>query len=223
MMTDTIYEFNQAGLQGIIHQPKGGRPAKITEEFLKTLLELVECDPRSLGCQFSSWTAENLTVVLAEQTGLAASKSCVQHTLHQQGYTVQRPVLTVSSSDPEYEQKRAAIEELRCAEAGEIDLYYEADVNLALSPGLIRCWRQCGHQRKIETPCQNKKPYGAGLIHWVSGQLHWVVSKHKHNALFRAVLAQVISSDGLPVAPTPRKKYVVVDNYHVHFAKAVQA
>lgn len=224
MMADTIQAFNGAGLQGIIPQPKGGRPPKLTAEFLKKLLELVEADPRDLGYAFSSWTAGLLAAVLQEQLELEVSESCVRRALHQQDYTVQRPVLTVSSPDPEYEQKRTAIEELqRRAEAGEIDLYYEDEVDLALLPGVMRCWSKCGHQRKIETPRKNQKQYGAGLIHWVSGKLYWAVSEHKDNALFRAVLTQVVSRPQAPDEAPPRKKYVVVDNYRIHFAKPVQA
>jgi putative transposase len=224
MVADTIHAFNQAGLEGIIPQPKGGRPAKLTAEVLKKLLELVESDPRDLGYGFSSWTAGLLATVLEEQMGLEVSESCVRRALHQQDYTVQRPVLTVSSPDPEYEQKCSTLEDLqRRALAGEIDLYYEDEVDLALLPGVIRCWSKRGCQRKIQTPRQNKKQYGAGLIHWVSGKLYWAISAHKDNALFRSVLTQLIPqthvSDGAP----PRKKYVVVDNYRIHFTQAVQA
>jgi putative transposase len=224
MVADTIHTCNQAGLQGIMPQPKGGRPAKLTAEWLNNLLELVESDPRDLGYGFSSWTAGLLAAALEERTGLEVSESCVRRTLHQQDYTVQRPVLTVSSPDPEYAQKRSTLEDLqRRAQAGEIDLYYEDEVDLALLPGVIRCWSKRGCQRKIETPRQNKKQYGAGLIHWVSGKLSWAVSEHKDNALFRSVLTQVIPDAQASDEAPPRKKYVIVDNYRIHFTKAVQA
>ncbi len=216
-----IHEFNRSGLEGILLQERVGRPAKITEEILKKLLELVESDPRDLQYPFSTWTADLLALALQEQTGLVVSESCVRRTLHRQGYSVQRPVLSVSSPDPDYGQKAARLQEVQQrALAGEIDLYYEDEVDLALLPGVMRCWSKQGQQRKIETPRQNKKQYGAGLIHWVSGQLSWATSDHKNNALFRSLLSQV-------VAPAPeqpaRKKYVVVDNYRIHFAKPVQA
>jgi transposase len=216
-----IHEFNRSGLDQILPQGRVGRPAKITEEFLKKLLELVESDPRDLGYPFSTWTAELLAMALQEQTGLQVSESSVRRTLHGQGYSVQRPVLSVSSPDPEYEQKCARLQELqRRAEAGEIELYYEDEVDLALLPGVMRCWSKQGQQRKIETPRQNNKHYGAGLIQWVSGKLSWATSDHKQNALFRSVLAQVVE----PAHAQPiRKKYVGVDTYRIHFAKPVQA
>ena len=215
-----IHAFNRSGLEGILPQERVGRPVKLTEEYLKRLLELVESDPRDLHYPFSIWTAELLALALNEQTGLQVSESSVRRALHRQGYSVQRPVLSVSSPDPEYEQKCARLNALQQrALAGEIDLYYEDEVDLALLPGVTRCWSKQGQQRKIETPRQNKKQYGAGLIHWVSGKLYWATSEHKDNALFRSVLTQLAPGDaGKP----PRKIYVVVDNYRIHFAKPVQ-
>src|SRR5579859_5026641 len=155
-----IHEFNRSGLEGILPQERVGRPAKITEEYLKTLLDLVESDPRDLQYPFSTWTAELLALALKEQSGLEVSESCVRRTLHRQGYSVQRPVLSVSSPDPDYEQKVARLQELQHqAEAGEIELYYEDEVDLALLPGVMRCWSKTGHQRTIDTPRQNKKQY----------------------------------------------------------------
>ena len=87
----------------------------------------------------STWTAELLAVALKEQTGLAVSESTIRRSLHRHGYSVQRPVLSVSSPDPEYEQKCARLQNLQQrALAGEIDLYYEDEIDLALLP--VECW-----------------------------------------------------------------------------------
>ena len=174
-----IHAFNRSGLEGILPQQRVERPAKITEEYLKKLLELVESDPRDLHDPFSTWTTELLAMALKEHTGLEVDASSVRRTLHRQGYSVQRPMLSVSSPDPEYEQKCARLHELQQrALAGEIDLYYEDEVDLALLPGVMRCWSKQGHQWTIETPRQNQKQYGAGLIHWISGKLYWATGEH---------------------------------------------
>jgi putative transposase len=216
-----IHEFNQSRLDSLLPEAKGGRPPKITPEYLKRLLSIIEQDPRALGCPFSSWTAPLLAEYLAAQTGLRLDESRIRHYLHAHDYELLRPVLTVASPDPEYENKRVRIQDLqRQAEAGEIDLYYEDEIDLALLPTITRCWCQRGHQRKIQTPRKNQKRYGAGLIHWVSGKLYWATSDHKDNALFRSVLSQVLEP---PEVGAVRKKYIVIDNYRIHFAKPVLA
>ena len=216
-----IHEFNQSRLESLLPSPKGGRPPKITPDYLKRLLSIIEQDPRTLGCAFSNWTASGLSEYLAHETGIELDESRIRHYLHAHDYALLRPVLTVASPDPDYASKRARLEELqRQVEVGEIDLYYEDEIDLALLPTITHCWCKRGHQRKIETPRKNQKRYGAGLIHWVSGKLYWATSEHKDHALFRSVLSQVLEpSDGVP----RRKTYVVVDNYRIHFAKPVLA
>jgi putative transposase len=216
-----IHEFNQSRLESLLPSPKGGRPPKITPNYLKRLFSIIEQDPRTLGCGFSNWTAPLLAEYLRAVTGIRVDESRIRHYLHAHDYALLRPVLTVASPDPEYESKRARIEDLqRQASAGEIDLYYEDEIDLALLPTITRCWCKRGHQRKIETPRKNQKRYGAGLIHWVSGKLYWATSDHKNNALFRSVLSQVLE----PSETVKRRKiYVVIDNYRIHFAKPVLA
>lgn len=216
-----IHEFNQHRLEALLPKGTGGRPPKITPEYLKRLLSLIEQDPREVGCPFSNWTAPLLAEHLHAETGINLDESRIRYYLHHHDYKLLRPVLTVSSPDPEYESKANRIEELqRQAEAGEIDLYYEDEIDLALLPTITRCWCKRGKQRVIQTPRKNQKRYGAGLIHWVSGKLYWATSDHKDNALFRAVLSQLFEPAHEPQA---RKIYVVIDNYRIHFAKPVLA
>ena len=214
-----IHEFNQSRLESLLPSPKGGRPPKITPEYLKRLLSIIEQDPRTLGCAFSNWTAPLLAEYLAAETGVQLDESRIRYYLHAHGYELLRPVLTVASPDPEYDSKRVKIGDLqRQAERGEIDLYYEDEIDLALLPTITQCWCKRGQQRKIETPRKNQKRYGAGLIPWVSGNLYWATSEHKDNALFRSVLTQVLEPSN---SVAGRKIYVVVDNYRIHFAKPV--
>lgn len=151
-----IHEFNQRRLESLLPNPKGGRPPKITPEYLKRLLSIIEQGPRTLGCAFSNWTASLLAEYLAKETGRSLDESRIRYHLHAHRYALLRPVLTVASPDPEYDSKRARVEELqRRAERGEIDLYDEDEIDLALLPTITHCWCKRGHQRKIETPRKN--------------------------------------------------------------------
>jgi putative transposase len=216
-----IYEFNQHHLEALLSKGSGGRPPKITPEYLKRLLSLIEQDLREVGCPFSNWIAPLLADHLHAETEITLDESRIRSYLHHHDYKLLRPVLTVSSPDPEYARKASRIEELqRQAEAGEIELYYEDEIDLALLPTITRWWCKRGKQRVIQTPRTNQKRYGAGLIHGVSGKLSWATSDHKDNALFRAVLSQLFEPAHEPQA---RKIYVVIDNYRIHFAKPVLA
>lgn len=221
MVARWIHEFNQHRLDAPLPKASGCRPTKIPPEYLKRLLELIEIDPRTVGCPFSNWTAPLLALHLQTETGIALDESRVRYDLHQHEDKLLRPVLSVESSDPEYESKVARIERLqKQAQAGEIELYYEDEVDLALLPTITRGFCKRGHQKGIQTPRKNQKRSGAGSIHGVSGKLHWATSDQKDNALFRVVLAQRVEpTDGHP----QRKISVVIDTYRVHFAKPVLA
>ena len=89
-----IQEFNRTRLESLLPSPKGGRPPKITPDYLKRLLSIVEQDPRTVGCAFSNWTAPLLAGDLATETGIRLDESRIRHYLHAHGYGVLRPVLT---------------------------------------------------------------------------------------------------------------------------------
>ena len=217
-----IHEFHQSRLESLLRCPKGRRRAIRQAGLLEAAA--LDYRARSQNAGLSLLELDNpfaRLAYLAAETGLHLDESRIRHYLHAHGYDLLRPVLTVASPDPEYESKRVKIEELqRRAQAGEIDLYYEDEIDLALLPTITRCWCKRGHQCKIETPRKNQKRYGAGLIDWVSGKLYWAKSSHKDSALFRALLSQVLA----PADDRGRRKIsVVVDTYRIHFAKPVLA
>ncbi len=216
-----IHEFHQSRWERLLPSPKGGRPPKGTPDDLKRLLSIIEQDPRRHRCPCSNWTAPLLAEYLAQETGIRLDESRIRHSLHAQNYELLRPVLRVASPDPEYDSKRARIEDVqRQAEAGTIDLSDEDEIDLALLPTITHRWCKRGHQRTIETQRKNQKRSGAGLIQWVSGKLYWATSEHKDNALFRSVLSQVLEPSDEGVR---RKIYVVIDTSRLHVAKPVLA
>ncbi len=49
-----IHAFHQSRLESLLPSPKGGRPPKITPDYLNRLFSIIEQDPRTLGCAPSS-------------------------------------------------------------------------------------------------------------------------------------------------------------------------
>lgn len=100
-----LHEFHQYRRDALLPQAAGGRPAKITPEYLKRLLALIEVDPRALGCPFSNWTALLLAPYRQAATGSRLDESRVRDSRHQHEEKRLRPGLSVASPDPAYERK----------------------------------------------------------------------------------------------------------------------
>lgn len=80
-------------------------------------------------------------------------------------------------------------------------------------------WMLKGETVKIVTPGQNQKHYLAGALEPRTGRLVQCTSARKTNALFRALLDRL---EWLYPKAQFTKVYVVVDNYGIHKAKAVE-
>jgi hypothetical protein len=151
------------------------------------------------------------------QGQLQISAETVRRYLHRLNYRIVRPVLSISSPDPDYQTKAAYLDKLKAwAEQGQITLLYEDEVDLNLLPGVLGCWTRRGQQRKVPTPGQNVKRYGFGAVNYRTGQVIRHISEHKDSSGFIALLERIVAGccpgprwDGPPVV-------LVVDNYIIH-------
>jgi len=177
----------------------------------------VEQAPRALGQSFSSWACAPLAEYQVQQGQVRVSAETVRRYLHRLGYARLRPVLSVSSPDPDYQAKVAYLEKLKAwARQGQIILLFEDEVDLNLLPGVLGCWTRRGHQRKVPTPGQNVKRYGFGAVNYMTGQVLRRFGDHKDSLGFIALLERVVATycpdqrgDGPPVV-------LVADNYIIH-------
>ena len=97
-----IARYESEGIKGLLNRSRSGRPRKVTAEYEKRLLELVEQEPRKAGMRFSNWTTANLASELADQTGIEISPRQVENYLKQHDWRLRRPVRTVKhKQDPE--------------------------------------------------------------------------------------------------------------------------
>lgn len=97
-----------AALRDGRHRNSGQDPT-VTPEWEAKLLEVVEEDPRKLGVNRATWTAQLLADYLTQETGIQVGEERVRHYLHRHDYAPLRPTWTVAHKarqDPEYEAKR---------------------------------------------------------------------------------------------------------------------
>lgn len=211
----TVAAFRQQGESALVHRSSPGRPRKVRAEHDTALDRAIQQEPRQVGQNFSNWTAHKLAVYLK----LAVHAVTILRHLWALRWRWRRPVPRIASPDPRYRAKARYLKDLRRqARRGRIHLYYADEMDVALLPTLSGRWMRLGQQVEIDTPGQNAKQYVFGAVNYVTGALIWTPWANKNNVGFRQLLKQVLACH---VAETT-KVVMVLDNYRIHKAKAVQ-
>jgi len=190
---------------------------KVTGPCEIELQKLVEQEPREAGYSFSTWTCADLLRELIRKGFAAVSRETIRAHLHTLGYRVRRPVLSIASPDPEYQQKAKKLKKYqKQAKNGDILLYYQDEIDLNLLPGILRCWTLEGVQRKVPTPGQNQKQYGFGAVNYVSGQTVHRFEERKNSLGFCAFIEQFMQTVTQAPDYHSQKIILVVDNFIIH-------
>jgi DDE superfamily endonuclease len=139
--------------------------------------------------------------------------------LHEIGWVWKRAKLVAKDADPQRVDRLARIrwvyEQLRLGEA----MVFADELDIHLLPKVGSAWMPQGTQVEVMTPGQNSKYYLAGALDLATGTLLHGLGARKTNALFRDLLT--LLEERYPAAQCTRL-YVVVDNYKIHKAKAVE-
>ncbi len=193
---------------------------KVTCQCKAALKKLIDQEPRQAGYSFSTWTCADLLQVLVSQGFAAVSPETIRTHLHALGYHVRRPVLTIASPDPHYQEKAKKLERLqKQAAKGKIWLFYQDEVDLNLLPGILRCWTLEGTQRKVPTPGKNVKRYGFGAVNYVSGRTLHRIEEHKNSTGFCAFVQQLMETVTQSPEYRGQKIVLVVDNFIIHHSQ----
>lgn len=197
---------------------------KVNGQCEAELKKLVEQEPREAGYSFSTWTCADLLRELIRKGFEAVSSETIRAHLHDLGYRVRRPVLSVASPDPDYKQKVKKLKRYqKQAKNGDILLYYQDEIDLNLLPGILRCWTLQGAQRKIPTPGVNQKRYGFGAVNYISGQTVHRIEERKNSVGFCAFIEQFMHTVTHASDYQGQKIVVVVDNFIIHRSRKTQA
>lgn len=215
----TIYRivqaFREQGETMLLRRHSPGRPSKLTPEQDAALDRTIAQEPRSLGKNFSNWTSHQLALHLK---WIVHAVTVWRH-LRRLNWRWRRPVPRIASPDPRYAAKARYLRELRRqARHGRIQLYYADEMDVALLPTISGRWMRLGQQLQVNTPGKNAKQYVFGAVNYVTGALVWLTWPGKNNIGFRHLLQQVLACH----SPAAGRIVVVLDNFKIHKAKAVQ-
>jgi putative transposase len=185
----------------------------------RSLAALLKAPPRAYGWCRTRWSCAALALELRAKHGLEVSAWTVRRWLHEIGWVWKRAKLVAKDTDPQRVARLARIrwhgEHLQAHEK----LVFADELDIHLLPKVGAAWMPKGSQEEVLTPGQNEKHYLAGALNLTTGKIFYWLGSRKTNALFRDLLTLL---DRTYPARQVRRIYVVVDNYKIHKAKAVE-
>jgi putative transposase len=219
-----IVRLYQTGHVGFTVAPDGQLAAPVRTTVLRpwlkrTLRALLKSTPRAYGWCRTRWSCATLAMELKVKHGLEVSTWTVRRWLHEMDWVWKRAKLVAKDDDPQRVERLAQIrwhaEQLQAHEV----MVFADELDIHLLPKGGAAWMPKGSQLEVMTPGQNQKHYLAGALDLTTGTLHHCVGPRKTNALFRDLLTQL---NARYPADRYTRIYVVVDNYSIHKAKAVE-
>ena len=218
-----IVRLYRARKLGFTVDPEGQLRAPVRTTVLMpwmrcSLRALLKAPPRAYGWCRTRWSCATLAAQLQAKHGLEVSAWTVRRWLHAMGWVWKRAKLRAKDHDPQRVERLARIrwhtEQLQADEV----MVFADELDIHLLPKVGAAWMPKGSQEEVMTPGQNEKHYLAGALNLATGKLLYCLGPRKTNALFRDLLTLL---DHTYPARGVRRIYVVVDNYKIHQAKAV--
>ena len=219
----TVRAYRQ-GTRGWEHDAQGRllppmRTTVLVPTLRRSLVALLKATPRAYGWCRTRWSCATLALTLQAKRGVVVSAETMRRWLHESGWVWKRAKLVAKDDDPHRVERLARIrfvyEQLRLCEA----IVFADELDIHLLPKVGSAWMPKGTQVEVMTPGQNQKHYLAGALELATGTLHYCLGPRKTNALFRDLLDIL---DASYPAERYARLYVVVDNYKIHKAKAVE-
>jgi putative transposase len=219
-----IVRLYRSSKLGFTVEPDGQLAAPVRTTILlpwlrRSLGALLKTPPRAYGWCRTRWSCATLAVELKAKHGLEVSAWTVRRWLHELGWVWKRAKLVAKDNDPQRIERLARIrfhaEQLQAREV----MVFADELDIHLLPKVGAAWMPQGTQEAIMTPGKNEKHYLAGALNLATGAILHCLGSRKTNALFRDLLCLL---ERTYPEPWVTHIYVVVDNYCMHKAKAVE-
>ena len=195
------------------------RTATLSPWLKRSLLALLKAAPSAFGWCRTRWTCASLATQLKVNRGIEVSAETMRRYLHQLGWVWKRAKLAAKDDDPQRILKLARIRWLFEHLGPRQLLLFADELDICLLAKVGYQWMEKGTQQEVWTPGTNEKNYLAGALDIVTGKLLHCVWFRKTNGLFLDLLKLIERTYS---TAQYRKIFVVVDNYKIHKAKAVE-
>jgi transposase len=215
-----IRRFRDQGIAGLHDRREDNGEAKLDEQYLSTLYEIVDRQPTDFGYPRSTWTQELLAIVMKDLTGVEIHPGTMSRALKIIRARLGQPKPKVGCPWSKACKNRRLAAIRRAVDgigANEVAVYLD-EVDIHLNPKIGPAWMNRGKQKEVMTPGQNVKRYVCGALNVKTGCIDSAAGERKNGQLFIATLQRLLET-----YPKATMIHVVLDNFRIHSSKQVQA
>lgn len=195
------------------------RTTRLSPSLKRSLLALLNAAPQAFRWCRTRWSCASLAAQLKVNRGIEVSADTTRRWLQELGWVWKRAKLIAKDDDPHRLEKLARIRWIFEHLGAKQLLLFADELDIHLLPKVGYQWMEKGTQQEVMTPGTNEKNYLAGALDIVTGRLLHCLWFRKTNGLFIDLLKVI---DCTYSARQYTKIFVVVDNYKIHKAKAVE-
>jgi transposase len=191
----------------------------LTPSLKRSVLALLKTVPRACGWCRTRWSCATLALEVQARRGVQVSAETMRRWLHELGWVWKRAKLIAKDDDPQRVEKLARIRSVFEHLPAKAALFFADELDISLLPKVGCQWMPRGEQVEVPTPGTNEKRYLAGALEMRTGTIVYRVWWRKTHGLFLDLLQAL--NRAYP-AGSCTHLYVVVDNYKIHKARAVE-
>ena len=196
---------------------QANRTTVLMPHIKRSLLALLKVVPGTFGWCRTRWSCATLALALSARRKIEVSAETVRRWLHEIGWVWKRAKLIAKDDDANRVSKLAKIRFTLENLGWRTALLFADELDIDLLPKVGYQWMAQGTQLEVMTPGKNRKRYLAGALDILTGNIIHCLASRKNNALFLNLLQLIDIKYFMFI-----KVYLVVDNYKIHKAKAVQ-
>lgn len=212
-LTRWVFAFNASGIDGLIDQPRPGRPPALSREKTETYRKLVE-DPQSAGEMH--WTARKFHGYLCETLDEQVGYSTVVRWLHDQNYRLRVPRPWPDRQDEE-KRKAYLVKLVDWLRDEQIELWYSDESGFEGDPRPRKRWVERGSSPTRIKNGDHLRMNVIGAVAPRTGEFTAIEVPECNTAWFQAFLDHLHDT----VKFERPKNYIILDNASWHKTKSL--
>jgi transposase len=213
-VTDWIKRFNAQGIDGLIDQPRSGRPRKIPKEKEQDLCQVIE-NPETAG--EVHWTGKKFHGYLRENLGEEIGYSTVMRWLHEKDYRLKVPQPWPDRQSEE--ERRVFVDRLaKWVSDSDVELWFMDEMGVEGDPRPRRRWAKKGKKARVTRNGTHMRMNVTGMICPRTGEAFMLEFTHNDRQVFQTFLDEANKT----VKLDRQRNLLICDNASWHKCKTLE-